>query len=88
MTAAVAPSLEPSSRPDCLRYLFIVARALRAFYSSSTQRRAGRRVSEAVPVAAFQLGCSSSVRAWSIWSYAYVAMAAVVIVAPARASDS
>ena len=30
----------------------------------------GRRVSEAVPLAAFQLGCSSSVRAWSIWSYA------------------
>ena len=32
----------------------------------------GRRVSEAVPLAAFQLGCSSSARAWSIWSYAYV----------------
>jgi threonine dehydrogenase-like Zn-dependent dehydrogenase len=31
---------------------------------------------------------SSSVRAWSIWSYAYVAMAAVVIVSPLRASDS
>ena len=30
----------------------------------------GRRVSEAAPPAAFQLGCSSSVRAWSIWSYA------------------
>ncbi len=28
----------------------------------------GRRVIEAVPVAAFQLRCSSSVRAWSIWS--------------------
>ena len=26
----------------------------------------------------------SSVRAWSIWSYAYVAMAAVVIVSPLR----
>ena len=35
-----------------------------------------------------QLGCSSSVRAWSIWSYAYVTMAAVVIVSPLRASDS
>jgi predicted ATPase len=35
-----------------------------------------RRVSEAVPGAAFQLGRSSSVRTWSIWSYAYVAMAA------------
>jgi hypothetical protein len=30
----------------------------------------------------------SSARAWSIWSYAYVAMAAVVIVSPLRASDS
>ena len=30
----------------------------------------------------------SSVRASSIWSYAYVAMAAVVIVSPSRASDS
>ena len=30
----------------------------------------------------------SSVRASSIWSYAYVAMAAVVIVSPVRASDS
>ncbi len=48
----------------------------------------GRRVSEAVPGAAFQLGYSSSVRAWSIWSYAYVAMAAVVIVLPFRASES
>ncbi|MGO9731643.1 hypothetical protein [Mycobacterium sp.] len=28
------------------------------------------------------------VRAWSIWSYAYVAMAAVVIVLPLQASDS
>ena len=27
----------------------------------------------------------SSARAWSIWSYAYVAMAAVVIVSPLRA---
>jgi hypothetical protein len=25
-------------------------------------------VSEAVPLAMFQFGCSSSVRAWSIWS--------------------
>jgi class 3 adenylate cyclase len=41
-----------------------------------------------VPVAVFQLRCSSSVRAWSIWSYAYVATAAVVIVSPLRASDS
>jgi hypothetical protein len=31
---------------------------------------------------------SSSVRAWSIWSYAYVTMAAVVVVSPLRASDS
>ena len=30
----------------------------------------------------------SSVRAWSIWAYAYVAIAAVVIVTPSRASDS
>ena len=30
----------------------------------------GRRVSEAVLLAAFQLGCSSSVRAWSIRSSA------------------
>jgi hypothetical protein len=30
----------------------------------------------------------SSVRAWSIWSYAYVAMPAVVIVSPLRASSS
>jgi hypothetical protein len=30
----------------------------------------------------------NSVRAWSIWSYAYVTMAAVVIVSPLRASDS
>jgi hypothetical protein len=30
----------------------------------------------------------SSARAWSIWSYAYVAMAAVVIFAPLRAKDS
>jgi hypothetical protein len=30
----------------------------------------------------------NSVRAWSIWSYAYVAMAAVVILSPLRASDS
>jgi hypothetical protein len=30
----------------------------------------------------------SSVRAWSIWSYAYVTIAAVVIVSPLRASDS
>jgi hypothetical protein len=30
----------------------------------------------------------SSVRAWSIWSYAYVAMAVVVIVPPSQASDS
>jgi hypothetical protein len=30
----------------------------------------------------------SSARAWSIWSYAYVAMAEVVIVSPLRASDS
>ena len=30
----------------------------------------------------------SFARAWSIWSYAYVAMAAVVIVSPSRASDS
>jgi hypothetical protein len=36
---------------------------------------------------ATQLGCSSSVRAWSIWSYAYVAMAAVVMVSPLWASD-
>jgi len=28
----------------------------------------GRRVNEAVSVAVFQLGSSSSVRAWSIWS--------------------
>jgi hypothetical protein len=48
----------------------------------------GRRVSEAVPVAAFQLGCSSSVRAGSIWSYAYLVISAVVIVSPVRASDS
>ena len=48
----------------------------------------GRRVSEAAPPAAFQLGCSSSARTWSIWSYAYAAKAAVVIVSPARASDS
>jgi hypothetical protein len=50
----------------------------------------GHQASEAVPVpvAAFQLGCSSSVRAWSIWSYAYATMAAVVIVSPLRASDS
>jgi DNA-binding CsgD family transcriptional regulator len=34
----------------------------------STPEPRGRRVSEAVPVAAIQLGCSSSVRAWSIWS--------------------
>jgi hypothetical protein len=32
--------------------------------------------------------CSSSVRAWSIWSYAYVTIAAVVIASPLRASDS
>ena len=32
--------------------------------------------------------CSSAVRAWSIWSYAYVAIAAVVIASPLRASDS
>jgi hypothetical protein len=37
---------------------------------------------------AAQLGCSSSVRAWSIWSYAYVAMAVVVMVSPLWASDS
>jgi hypothetical protein len=50
--------------------------------------RKGRRVSEAVPGAAFQLGCSSSVRAWSIWSYAYVAIAAVVVLSPCgRALD-
>jgi len=30
----------------------------------------------------------NSVRASSIWSYAYAAMAAVVIVSPLRASDS
>jgi len=30
----------------------------------------------------------SSVRAWSIWSYAYVTMAAVVIASPSWASDS
>ena len=30
----------------------------------------------------------SSARAWSIWSYAWVAIAAVVIVSPLRASDS
>src|ERR1700722_16249134 len=30
----------------------------------------------------------SSVRAWSIWSYTYVAMAVVVIVPPSQASDS
>ena len=30
----------------------------------------------------------SSARAWSIWSYAYVTTAAVVIVSPLRASDS
>jgi hypothetical protein len=30
----------------------------------------------------------SSVRAWSIWSYAYVTIAAVVIVSPLRACDS
>ena len=30
----------------------------------------------------------SSVRAWSIWSYAYVAMAVVVIVSPSQTSDS
>ena len=30
----------------------------------------------------------SSARAWSIWSYAYVTMSAVVIVSPLRASDS
>ena len=30
----------------------------------------------------------SSAQAWSIWSYAYVAMAAVVIVPPSQASDS
>jgi hypothetical protein len=30
----------------------------------------------------------SSARAWSIWSYAYVAMAEVVMVSPLRASDS
>jgi len=43
-------------------------------------------VSEAVPVpvAAFQLECSSSVRAWSIWSYAWVTISAVVIVSPLR----
>jgi hypothetical protein len=35
-----------------------------------------------------QLGYSSSVRAWSIWSYAYVALAVVVIVSPLRARDS
>ena len=38
--------------------------------SPLSTRAGGRRVSEAVPVAAFQLGRSSSVRAWSIWSYA------------------
>ena len=30
----------------------------------------------------------SSARAWSIWSYAEVAMVAVVIVSPSRATDS
>jgi len=30
----------------------------------------------------------SSVRAWSIWSYAYVTISAVVIASPLRASDS
>jgi hypothetical protein len=35
-----------------------------------------------------QLGRSSVVRAWSIWSYAYVTIAAVVIVSPLRARDS
>ena len=35
-----------------------------------------------------QLGCSSSVRAWSIWSYAYVATAAMVMFSPARQSAS
>jgi hypothetical protein len=30
----------------------------------------------------------SSARAWSIWSYAYVTMSAVVIVSPLWASDS
>jgi hypothetical protein len=30
----------------------------------------------------------SSARAWSIWSYAYVVMAAVAMVLPLRASDS
>src|SRR6516165_10607427 len=51
--------------------------------------RAGRRrVGETVLVAAFQLGCSSSVRAWSIWSYTYVAISAVVIVSPLWASAS
>jgi hypothetical protein len=37
---------------------------------------------------AAQPECSSSVRAWWIWSYAYVTIAAVVIVSPLRASDS
>jgi hypothetical protein len=41
-----------------------------------------RCVSEAVPFAVFQLGRSSSVRAWSIWSYAYVTISAVVMVSP------
>ena len=30
----------------------------------------------------------SSARAWSIWSYAYATISAVVIVSPSRASDS
>jgi hypothetical protein len=30
----------------------------------------------------------SSLRAWSIWAYAYVTMAAVVLVSPLRASDA
>jgi hypothetical protein len=30
----------------------------------------------------------SCARAWSIWSYAYVATAVIVIVSPLRASDS
>jgi hypothetical protein len=41
-----------------------------------------------VPVAAFQLACSSPIRASSIWSYAQVAVAAALIASPFRASDS
>ena len=51
-------------------------------------RAGGRRVGETVLLAAFQPGCSSSVRAWSIWSYTYVAISAVVIVSPLWASAS